>query len=116
MDSLTASQKKRFSTFLDKLSKDILSLKKKELKFGKKLDLSVLKEHADLTKYYRRFVSPRKVLGKVVDKAKSKFYYETEYFLGEIIARQEKYNKEVATQLSILENELEKIKKMLKKN
>lgn len=115
MSSLTLAEKKRLLTLLEKVSKEVNELKKKEVFAGKKVSLPKLKDHAELIRFYRRFVSPRKVVGKVVDKMKNKFYYETEYFLGEIIARQERFNNEVAGHLSAIEQDIEKIKKELSK-
>ncbi|MFC1655429.1 hypothetical protein ACFL3C_01040 [Patescibacteria group bacterium] len=114
MNSLSDVQKKRILKFLEKASKDLNALKKKEALEGKEIDIDELKEHADLLRYFRRFVSPRKLTGKIVDKLKNKFYYETEYFIGDVIGRQERYNKEILSRLQQMEREINKIKKSLK--
>lgn len=111
MDSLSDVQKKRILNLLNKMSKDIQILKKKESGRGKKGNLKNLDEYKDLVSHYRKFVSPRKVTGKLVDKVKNKFYYETEYFIGEIIERQEQFNREVIAYLKKLEKEIDKLKK-----
>lgn len=114
MNSLSDVQKKRILKFLETVSKDLNTLKKKEALEGKQVDFDELKEHADLLRYYRRFVSPRKLTGKLIDKLKNKFYYETEYFIGDVIARQERYNKEILSRIHKMERNIEKMKKNLK--
>jgi hypothetical protein len=93
MNSLTDTQKKRILTLLEKISKDVALIHRKEAK--EKESKKILKDNAELLNHYRRFVSPRKILGKFIDKAKNKFYYETEYFIGEIVARQERLMKKL---------------------
>ncbi|MCD6109684.1 hypothetical protein J7J83_02915 [bacterium] len=109
MSSLSDIKKKRILKLLDKISKDIAILHKKNAK--KTQSKRILGDNAQLTNYYRRFKSPRKILGKTIDKAKGKFYYETEYFIGEIVARQEKFNTEIIEYLEHLEKELKTLKK-----
>jgi hypothetical protein len=109
MDSLSDTKKKRILKFLDNLSKDIAGIHDKRI--GKDTALRPLVENANITQFYRRFVSPRPFTGKVVDKAKNKFYYETEYFLGEIILRQERFNEETIKYIKRLEGEIKKLKK-----
>ena len=109
--SLSNTDKKRILNFLEQVSRDIALLKRKEAKDGKNILINSLKEVADLTNHYRRFVSPRKVVGKAIDKAKNKFYYETEYFIGEIVARQERFNQKVIKHLEKLEEEIKALKK-----
>lgn len=109
MNSLSETEKKRILIFLDKLSKDIAVIHRKRL--GTSGSTKVLKENAKLTQYYRKFKSPRPVTGKLIDKAKNKFYYETEYFVGEIIQRQEKFNEETIKYIEKLEKEIKKLSK-----
>jgi len=109
--SLTNIDKKRILNFLEKVSRDITLLKRKQAKDTKRVYLDSLKEEADLLNHFRRFVSPRKVVGKVIDKAKNKFYYETEYFIGEIVARQERFNQKVIKYLERLEEEIKSLRK-----
>ncbi len=109
MNSLSDTQKKRILKLLEEISSDVCALHKKTAQ--KSQSKRILKDHADLAAHYRRFKSPRMVVGKLIDKAKGKFYYETEYFVGEIIARQEKFNKEVIEYLEKLEKEIKELKK-----
>jgi hypothetical protein len=109
MNSLSETEKDRILKFLDKLSKDTAILHRKRV--GEDRSTKVLKDNAKLTEYYRKFKSPRPVTGKIVDKAKNKFYYETEYFIGEIVARQEKFNKETIKYIEKLEKEIKKLSK-----
>ena len=110
-DSLSNLDKKRILNFLERVSRDIALLKRKEAKENKNVFINSIREEADLTNHFRRFVSPRKVVGKVIDKAKNKFYYETEYFIGEIVARQERFNQKVIKYLEKLEEEIKTLKK-----
>lgn len=109
MNSLTETQKERILKFLEKLSKDIAVMHRKRVGEGRSTKL--LKENANLTRFYRKFKSPRLVSGKLIDKAKNKFYYETEYFIGEIVARQEKFNEETIKYIEKLEKEIKKLSK-----
>ena len=109
MNSLSDTKKKRILKLLEKISSDVAVIHRKNAK--KTQSKKILQDHADLVSHYRRFKSPRKILGKLIDKAKGKFYYETEYFIGEIVARQEKFNSEVIEYLQKLEKEIEAIKK-----
>jgi len=109
--SLSNIDKKRILNFLEKVSRDIALLKRSEAKDKKSVFIDSLKEEADLLNHFRRFVSPRKVVGKVIDKAKNKFYYETEYFIGEIVARQERFNQKVIKYLEKLEEEIKSLRK-----
>ncbi|MBN1494597.1 hypothetical protein JW911_02540 [Candidatus Peregrinibacteria bacterium] len=109
--TLSNLDKKRILNFLEKVTRDIAALKRKETKDKKNVYINSLKEEANLLNYFRRFVSPRKVVGKVIDKAKNKFYYETEYFIGEIVARQERFNQKVIKYLEKLEAEIKSLKK-----
>lgn len=111
MDSLSKDQKERILNLLEKITNNVASLKRSEAKDISKKSLRFLNEHKDLTNHYRRFVSPRKVTGKAVDKMKNKFYYEVEYFIGEIFARQEHFNSEVISHLKYLDKEIKTIKK-----
>ncbi|MFC1599722.1 hypothetical protein ACFL3T_01710 [Patescibacteria group bacterium] len=107
MSSLSETDKDRILKFLDKLSKDIAVIHRKRVK-GKG-NIKLLKDNAKLSKHYRKFTSPRKVGGKLIDKAKNKFYYETEYFIGEIVQRQEKFNEETIKYIEKLEKEIKKL-------
>lgn len=109
MNSLSDTQKKRILKFLEKLSKDTVGIHDKRI--GKDPKLRELVENANITQFYRRFVSPRPFTGKVIDKAKNKFYYETEYFIGEIISRQERFNEETIKYIKRLEKEIQQLKK-----
>ncbi len=113
MNSLSETEKKRILKFLDKLSKDISVIHRKRM--GEKQSKKVLKENANLTHFYRKFKSPRLVTGKLIDKAKNKFYYETEYFMGEIVRRQELFNEETIKYIEKLEKEISKLKNSRKK-
>lgn len=115
MNSLSKDQKERILNLLEKITNNVASLKRSEAKDVSKKSLRFLKENKDLTNHYRRFISPRKVTGKAVDKVKNKFYYEVEYFIGEIFARQERFNNEVISHLKYLDEELKKIKKNQKR-
>lgn len=108
MNSLSDTKKKRILKLLEKISKDVSILHKKNA--HKTQSKRILKDHANLAAHYRRFKSPRKLVGKLIDRAKGKFYYETEYFLGEIITRQEKFNTEVIEYLEKLEKEVNSLK------
>jgi hypothetical protein len=109
MSSLSETEKNRILKFLDKLSKDIAVIHRKRVRNSRSTKL--LKENAKLTGFYRKFKSPRPVSGKLIDKAKNKFYYETEYFIGEIVQRQEKFNEETIKYIEKLEKEIKKLKK-----
>lgn len=109
MSSLSETDKDRILKFLDKLSKDIAVIHRKRVGEGR--STKVLKENAKLSSYYRKFKSPRAVSGKLIDKAKNKFYYETEYFIGEIVQRQEKFNEETIKYIEKLEKEIKKFSK-----
>ncbi len=109
MSSLSETDKERILKFLDKLSKDIAVIHRKRI--GESRSTKLLKENAKLTGFYRKFKSPRLVSGKLIDKAKNKFYYETEYFIGEIVARQEKFNEETINYIEKLEKEIKKLSK-----
>jgi hypothetical protein len=111
MKSLSKVEKKRILNLLEGITRDVASLKRKEASDVSKKSLKYLKDHKDLTNHYRRFVSPRKLTGRVVDKMKNKFYYETEYFIGEIFARQERFNNEVISYLKYLDKEVKSLKK-----
>lgn len=108
MDSLSDTKKKRILKLLEKISRDVSVLHKKNAREtqGKQ----ILKDHANLVAHYRKFKSPRKIAGKFIDKAKGKFYYETQYFIGEIVSRQEKFNIEVIEYLERLEKEVKSLK------
>ncbi len=107
MNSLSETRKKNILKFLEKLSKDIAVIHRKRV--GEKRSTKLLKENAHLTQFYRKFKSPRIVTGKIIDKAKNKFYYETEYFIGEIVQRQERFNEETIKYIEKLENEIKKL-------
>lgn len=107
MSSLSETDKNRILKFLDKLSKDIAVIHRKRV--GEDRSTKILKENAKLTHYYRKFKSPRLISGKLIDKAKDKFYYETEYFIGEIVHRQEKFNEETIKYIEKLEKEIKKL-------
>lgn len=111
MDSLSKDEKKRILNLLESITADVASLKRREAKDVSKKSIRFLKGNKDLTNHYRKFVSPRKLTGKVIDKMKNKFYYETEYFIGEIFARQERFNNEVLSYLKYLDKEVKKLKK-----
>jgi len=107
MSSLSETDKDRILKFLDKLSKDIAEIHRKRV--GKSRSTKIMKENAKLTSFYRKFKSPRPLSGKLIDKAKNKFYYETEYFIGEIVNRQEKFNEETIKYIEKLEKEITKL-------
>ena len=113
MNSLTEDDKNRISKMLENLSGELKSFKVKQTKQFKKEGLDKLSEYSELVNQYRRFVSPRKVSGKIVDKAKDKFYYETEHFIGAIVERQQLFNKETIKYLSKMEKEIKAIKDKL---
>ncbi len=112
MNSLSDTKKKRILKLLENISSDVCALHKKQARQSHHKQL--LKDHADLVAHYRRFKSPRKIFGRFIDRAKGKFYYETEYFIGEIIARQEKFNNEVIDYLEKLEKEVKTLKRRKK--
>jgi hypothetical protein len=109
MDSLSDTKKKRILKFLDNLSKDIAGIHDKRI--GQDTSMRYLVENANITQFYRRFASPRLFTGKIIDKAKDKFYYEAEYFIGEIVSRQERFNEETIKYIKRLEGEIKKLKK-----
>lgn len=109
MNSLSDTKKKRILKLLEKISKDVSVLHKKNAKETQ--SKKILEDHANLVAHYRRFKSPRKLVGKLIDSAKGKFYYETEYFIGEIVSRQEKFNTEVIEYLEKLDKEVQDLKK-----
>lgn len=109
MSSLSETEKDRILKFLDKLSKDTAKIHRKRV--GEERSTKALKSNAKLTEFYRRFKSPRPVTGKLIDKAKNKFYYETQYFIGEVVARQEKFNEETIKYIEKLEKEIKSLKK-----
>jgi len=111
MNSLPESEKERMLNFLQELSGQLKEFKRVQTGQLNLDNLRKLKDTANLTGYYRRFESPRKVVGPAIDKAKNKFYYEAEHFIGDIIARQEKFNNETIRYIEKLENEIEKLKK-----
>ena len=108
MNSLSDTKKKRILKLLEKISEEVSVLHRKNAKEIQRK--KILKDYSTLAGHYRRFKSPRKVLGKLIDRAKGKFYYETEYFIGEIISRQEKFNIEVIEYLKYLEKEIKDLK------
>ncbi len=65
-----------------------------------------LRENYALNPFYRRFVSPRKLIGKLIDRIKNKFYYETHHFVGAVIDKQEQFNKDTASTLSSISETL----------
>jgi len=91
-----SSQFSKDIEFLAKLSlKDLnnySSIQESELKES----LQYLIENHRLTPLYKRFISPRKIFGKLIDRIKNKFYYETHYFIGGIVEKQEELNKHTA--------------------
>lgn len=109
MNSLSDTKKKRILKLLENISREVSILHKKNAKETQ--SKKILEDHANLVAHYRRFKSPRKIFGKAIDKAKGKFYYETEYFIGEIVSRQEKFNSEVIEYLKRLEKEVKDLKK-----
>ena len=115
MSSLSDVKKKRILKLFQSIERDIAKLKKTEKEKESSAGIHQLKKHRVLLNRYRRFVSPRKVFGGVIDKAKNKFYYETEYFIGDIIAHQEQFNTHVIKYLEKLEKEVKDLKKQMKK-
>jgi Mg2+ and Co2+ transporter CorA len=115
MNSLSDVKKKRILKLFQSIEKDINKLKKSEKEKEGSAGLHQLKKHRVLLNRYRRFVSPRKILGPVIDKAKNKFYYETEYFLGDVIAHQEQFNTQVIEYMEMLEKEIKDLKKQIRK-
>ncbi|MBA4336713.1 hypothetical protein C0416_02970 [bacterium] len=109
MNSLSDTKKKRILKLLERISRDVSVLHKKNAQETQ--SKRILEDHVNLVAHYRKFKSPRRVFGKIIDKVKGKFYYETEYFVGEIIARQEKFNKEVVEYIEKLEKEVKELKK-----
>lgn len=111
MNSLPESEKERMLKFLEELSSQLKDFKQKQTGQLNQDALRKLKDTANLVAYYRRFESPRKVIGPAIDKAKNKFYYETEHFIGDIVARQEKFNQETIKYIEKLEKEIKELKK-----
>jgi Mg2+ and Co2+ transporter CorA len=115
MNSVAKVPTKRILNLLESISKDLDKLKKKKDLVDKKTNLKQLEKYRVLLDKYRRFVSPRKVVGGLIDKAKNKFYYETEHFVGDIFAHQEQFNTRVVEYLERLEKELSDLKKEVRK-
>lgn len=111
MNSLTDVQKKSMLELLEAQYKKLQKLEKNKLLLGKKVTLKKLYDHRVLLDYFRRFTSPRKFVGKFIDRVKNKFYYETEYFVGDIVARQERFNNELIEYLGKMEKEIDDLKK-----
>ncbi|MBU1446652.1 hypothetical protein KKD70_05320 [Patescibacteria group bacterium] len=111
MNSLSEVQKKRIFNLLEKISHDISIFKKAQVLKGKEDKLSPLRTRRVLLDRYRRFKSPRKFFGVLIDSIKNKFYYETEHFVGDVFAQQEQFNNRVIDYLEVLEKELKVLKK-----
>ncbi|MFC1647712.1 hypothetical protein ACFL10_01825 [Patescibacteria group bacterium] len=110
MNSLPESEKERMLNFLEELSGQLKVFKQKQTGQINQDSLRKLKDTANLVAYYRRFESPRKVIGPAIDKAKNKLYYETEHFIGDIVVRQEKFNQETIKYIAKLEKQIEELK------
>jgi len=111
MNSLPEASKKRIFNLLEKISRDISVFKKKQVEKIQKDSLNVLRRRRVLLDRYRKFKSPRKFFGGLVDKIKGKFYYETEYFVGDLFAQQEQFNNAVIDYLENLQKEIGDLKK-----
>lgn len=111
MNSLSEVQKKRIFNLLEKISKDISVFKKKQVAKVKEDKLSTLRHRRVLLDRYRRFKSPRKFFGGMIDMMKGKFYYETEHFVGDVFAQQEQFNNAIIDYLQGLQKEVQSLKK-----
>ena len=110
---MSEEEKNSILKMLEGLSEELKVFKEKQTKRLQKKGLEKLDEDAEIVNHYRRFVSPRKLTGKLVNKAKEKFYYETEHFVGGIVERQQKFNKETVKYLASLEKQIKEIKEKL---
>lgn len=59
-----------------------------------------------LSRLYRRFTSPRRLIGRFIDAVKNKFYYETQHFIGAIVDTQDQINQVQHAQIQDFQNQL----------
>lgn len=113
------SQSKAFRDdveFLDKLSL-------KDLDQYQELNIATLTQSKKylignfrLEPFYRRFISPRRIIGRLIDKVKNKFYYEIQHFIGAIISRQQELNKHSANAINKLVIQQEELHHQIQSN